>query len=657
MATPLQEETPFRRRIDNRTRMRGVGRWRPALLFMLLPTLVGVALWVWMSAPAHAQQPSPTYTPDQVVVPSALPAAAFGASSYEQNCAPCHGLTGLGDGPTAPSLPVSPTQFADPEAVWALSPAELFHTTKFGRLEALMPPWQNQLSDAEIWQTVMYAWSLHTEPAFVAGGETLYAQNCAACHGDAGAGDGPDAPADLMPLGDLENAIFQSQADWLDGWQAAHPEIGQEWSEAEQRQVLEYVRTFSYIPAWESGYQAGPGVIEGTVVQGTAGETLPSELIITLDAYEHFTLIESFTTTVDATGSFTFDELSVAENISYLASTVVEDVRYSSGLVMITDAEPQAAAEIRVFATTTEPTDIRISRTDWIIDDQPGALLVVLLYFFGSEGDRTFVGAPVEGLDMSATVAMQLPAEAQEVTFEGGALGERFQQVDNTYYDTLALIPGEGTKQIVVRFLLPYDGTSIDYSQEFLYPNAQVNLLIADLPELEVAVAPREGEAWQVTETQDFQGRSYRIYRGGDLPATTMEIVLRGLLDVTAVDPRAGANSGVTGGGGASGGGATAPGIVVAPAAFAPWMAWSVGGLGLLMLVGGMAWAWRSGRMQLAEGAPDLRAEMDEVARRIAQLDDRHALGQVDGASWQRQRSQMKARLLELARRSQTPST
>ena len=644
MAIPSQEKTPS---FHKRMKQRGVGRWRPALLFILLsllPTVLGFVLMAWMSAPVQAQTPSPTFALEQVTAPTTPPAAAFGSGSFEQNCAPCHGLNGLGDGPTAVSLTYSPTIFADPNAIWPLSPAELFHTTKFGRIERLMPPWRNQLSDEEIWQTVMYAWSLHTDPAFVTGGATLYAQNCADCHGETGAGDGPDAPADLVDLSNLTYAMTQSQEDWLDGWQAAHPEIGQAWSGEEQRQVLEYIRTFTYIPAWDSGYRPGPGVIRGTVVHGTAGETLPPRMEVTLDAYSHFSLIETFTTTVDAAGNFVFTDLAIADNFSYIAATTLRDVRYTSALVMLTNEAPEADTTLMVYATTDQPTSIRIDRTDWIIDDQPGALLIVQLYFFGSDGDRTFVGAPVDGLEMPVTVGIHLPEGAEQVTFEGGEVGTNFQQVGDLYYDTTPLIPGEGTKQIVVRYLLPYDGTSIDYAQRFLYPNAQTTLLVGELPQLQATIAPRDGEPWEPVDTQDFQGRTYRIYRGADLPATEIEIALGGLLGVNELDPRD--QAGVTGAAGTSASASASSGET-----FAAWMAWSVGGLSVLMLAVGLLWAWRSGRVALAERPPDLRQEVDVLARRIAQLDDRRALGQVDDASWQQQRRQFKARLLELARR------
>jgi hypothetical protein len=241
---------------------------------------------------------------------------------------------------------------------------------------------------------------------------------------------------------------------------------------------------------------------------------------------------------------------------------------------------------------------------------------------------------------MPATVGFEVPAGAQEVTFEAGVLGGRFQQVGDLFYDTAPLVPGEGTKQIVVRYFLPYEGTSIAYSQPFLYPNAQVNLLLAELPQLQATITPLNAAAWEPVETQEFQGRSYRIYRGDALPATEIAIELSGLLAANAADPRAESST-----------------TTIPTTTFAPWMGWSVGVLSLLVLTGGVWWAWNSGRMQLAERPPDLRQEVDDLARRIAQLDDRYALGQLPAESWQQQRGQLKASLLQLARRLKEEST
>jgi mono/diheme cytochrome c family protein/plastocyanin len=46
------------------------------------------------------------------------------------------------------------------------------------------------LSDLVVWDVVAYVWAQHTTSAALIAGEKLYQVNCAACHGENGAGDG-----------------------------------------------------------------------------------------------------------------------------------------------------------------------------------------------------------------------------------------------------------------------------------------------------------------------------------------------------------------------------------------------------------------------------------------------------------------------------------
>ena len=57
------------------------------------------------------------------------------------------------------------------------------------------------LSDAEKWDVVAYIWQSNTTLERLANGRELYAQNCAACHGENGAGDGVFAD-DLAKAGE-----------------------------------------------------------------------------------------------------------------------------------------------------------------------------------------------------------------------------------------------------------------------------------------------------------------------------------------------------------------------------------------------------------------------------------------------------------------------
>ena len=58
----------------------------------------------------------------------------------------------------------------------------------FGELRG--NPASQALTDADVWNMVAYVWAQNTTTAAVTDGKKLYQVNCAACHGESGAGDG-----------------------------------------------------------------------------------------------------------------------------------------------------------------------------------------------------------------------------------------------------------------------------------------------------------------------------------------------------------------------------------------------------------------------------------------------------------------------------------
>lgn len=591
----------------------------------------------------RAQQTSPPFDLDQVPTPASPPMATIGRSIYSENCTPCHGPEGLGDGPTAASLPGPPTAFADPEAIWDKSPAQLFFTAKFGRIEKLMPPWQNSLTDSQIWHTIAYAWSLHTSESDVNEGAELYTANCARCHGETGAGDGPEATGTMPDFTDLAYTMARSQTDWVDGWQAAHADIGSDWSPAQQHNVLEYIRTFSYVPPWESSYRPGPGVIQGQVTQGTPDGMDVAGLNVTLDAFIDFSPIATFTTTVDAEGQFQFTDLAVDPNIAYLASASARDINYSSPVLNLSPEESSAETTITIYEPTNDASGINVDRAHWIIESQPGALIVGQIFAFGNSLDRTFIGTQEEGADVPVTVAMQVPDGAEQVGFENGSLGERFRRVGDLIYDTAPIVPGAGTRQVIMRYALPYDGTSVELDQDFLYPIRNLNLLIADLPQLQVDIP-----ALSSAGSQDIQGNVYQIWQGQDLQPQSIAISLSGLLEAGTVDPRSlQANSGS----GAQGTNPAAPVPLMES-----WMPWALVGIILVGLMGMLYWSWQNGLLTDDTNVEAVRRQRTELIRRIAHLDDLHAMGELDEQSWRQRRAQLKASLLAVTTELQEAS-
>lgn len=593
---------------------------------------------------AYAQQPSPEFDLSQVTPPTSPPMALVGQAIYQENCAPCHGVDGKGDGPTAPDLTSPATAFADPNAIWERSPAELFHTTKFGRIEKLMPPWLNQLDDSQIWQAVAYAWSLHTTQANIEAGAELYAQSCASCHGEKGAGDGPEATPDLVNFTDLTNSMARSQADWQAGWQAAHPELGADWTPDQQRNVLEYMRAFTYKAPWANAYEAGTGVITGTVAQGTPGGAAVTGLTVTLEAYVSFTPVAVFTTTVDSSGVFAFSELDTAPEIVYLVAVASEGIRYTSPVLNFTPEQPRLQTQVAIYATTNDPAAVQVDRLHWIIDSRPGVVVVGEIFSFSNTGDRTFIGQTVEGIDAPVTVALRVPTEAQELTFDNGEIGVRFQQVDDTVYDTTPVTPGEGTRQIIMRYFLPVDGSSLDFEREFLYPVNQMTILVAELPQLEVTIP-----GFTLASRETLQNQTYQLWQPEGTAPTNVAIQLAGLLQEGDADPRTVGSADPQ---------PNAPTGAAAIPLLQPWMPWVVGSVAGVALLGVLLWSLQQQRTGKRAPLQELRAQREVLLQQIAHLDDRHAIGEIDDTAWQRERAHLKAQLLQIADRvNRQPAT
>jgi mono/diheme cytochrome c family protein len=623
-----------------------------AALFALVGSVV------LLSAPVLAQEgpaPSPTFDAAQVTVPLAPPSARVGRSIYLENCAPCHGQTGNGDGPTAPELTSPPTVFSDPDSVWQIPPAELFHTTKFGRLQNMMPPWRNQLDDGQIWDAVWYAWSLHTSEAEVGDGEQLYAESCQSCHGEQGRGDGPAAAqvdGGVRDLSEQSQFISASNNDWLLGWQEAHNEVGGDWSVAQQTAAIEYMRTFGYAPPWQSPYEPGTGAIRGSVVAGSEGGPQPAGLVAAVDAFLEFDQVASFTTTVDAEGGFAFTNLATDPNLNYIVSALSDGIAYSSDFITLTPDQPVAETEITVYATTDDATVLTVDRLHWIVESEPGVLLVGQIFAVGNTSDRTFVGVENENAPDPVTFAMQLPPNAQNVEFESGQLGERFHQVGPVIYDTLPVLPGQGTRQVIVRYVVPFEGSEVALDQALLYPVSDMSLLAADFPDLKVDVTGLEFQS-----VQQMGERAYQFWEGLQLEPQTISVALGGLPAAGDPSPFAAemgaAAADATGAAmGAQGGQQTINGM---PATRTPppepWMAALIAGVVVAGLAGVLLWARSTGALRMGYNRGDLNTLRDSLISQIAHIDDLHALGDIGDSEWMRSRAQLKAQLVDVLAR------
>lgn len=82
--------------------------------------------------------------------------------------------------PVAKSINTIPEKFLTREYYLRHSPSDIFIETRS----------ITSLPDDEIWNLVAFVWQSNTTKEKLAQGQKLYAQNCAACHGENGKGDG-----------------------------------------------------------------------------------------------------------------------------------------------------------------------------------------------------------------------------------------------------------------------------------------------------------------------------------------------------------------------------------------------------------------------------------------------------------------------------------
>ena len=150
-----------------------------------------------------------------------------------------------------------PQGLADPAARRALAPADAF-----GDLRA--DPANVTLSDSDVWDLVAWAWLKETAPQKLARAETLYARDCAACHGPEGKGNGP-AGVKLPGMAKMDPTMPKGPADFTDpaqmlaasdvllqgkllrgGMGTGMPEFGSLYTDEELWAMIAYLRTFLF---------------------------------------------------------------------------------------------------------------------------------------------------------------------------------------------------------------------------------------------------------------------------------------------------------------------------------------------------------------------------------------------------------------------------
>jgi mono/diheme cytochrome c family protein len=595
---------------------------RPAPIILAAATALLVSACSLAGDVTPPPGPRTTASPpatDPAAAATAPPSALAGALLYAEHCAACHGETGRGDGPLVPQLASQGggplPDFSSPDRARSTAPASWFQVITQGRLERLMPPWGDRLSEAERWNLIAYLYALSMPQDHVEAGRTLYQAECARCHGEAGQGDGVEAQALAQPLPSFADRAYvsaRSLDEFFDavthGVGEAMPAYGDALTADERWAVLDYVRTlsFDYISP-ELMRAEGTGAVTGVVSNGTSGAPLPPDLPIVLHGFDGLEEAVTLTTTT-VEGAFHFDAVPYRAGRRFIATTTYAEVLYGSEVLAFDPRRPALDLPLTIYETTADPEAVRVERAHLFLEFAQGQMTVGELFIFSNHGDRTFLN-PERGLEIA------LPPGAKRLNVQGAEPGVDFVLTPQGFALLQPLRPGRGSAQVLFAFTLPYD-RRLDFTQALLYPVDMVNVLV---PEGGVRV---QGDGLQDLGAQNVQGSLFYGYSAANLTAgETLAFRLSG-------DP-AGAASGLL--------------AVSNPVG----VFFGVLVLGLVLAGGGYWWYHQRGRGG-GRAADDLAARREALLAQIARLDDDFDAGDVDEREYARERARLKEDLLRV---------
>ena len=454
--------------------------------------------------------------------------------------------------------------------------------------------------------------------------------SCVNCHGvdGVGAGQEPAIPSlvDAKWLRQDENALRAAIAD------PAHPQTA-DLDAAEVALASLASRRFTLGFDQQTVRAEGDGVITVRLRNGTTGQAL-GPLAISLLLFDGENLVAEHQATADADGVAAFDGLPTDPSWAFVAEAKYQGIPFNSEMQQF---EPTAAAlefPLEVYDPGGNKEDVSITRAHWVVNlETPDRLDVAELYVFDNTSKRVYEGEHKGPGDKPLVLALFMPPEATDVSFEGGELGDRFLEVNGATYDTLPLAPGQ--RQVLLRYSLPVSDGRAALSHPVAYPIAALNLLAPDLG-MDIEAAD-----WQVGDKLQTPSGDYLNYSLTNIAAdASPNVIFDGISAdrLTRIAPVDEAHRQIVDP-------SATPGI-----SGQPYLPFVVVGLGIAILGLGILWVSRRQRALQVQQPALRQAQHQALIQQIADLDDAYEAGEMSEAEYRAQRQMLKSRLVILMR-------
>lgn len=466
------------------------------------------------------------------ISPLLPPNPAAGKVIYIEECAPCHGDSGMGDGPRAEKLPSIPPPVGLPAYSRSISPSRWFQVISQGRIDRLMPGYGTSLSDRQRWDIVAYLMTLGTTPEQIARGMNIYRLECQECHGTETTGGYGNSPELIGPelfhrsVDDLISVLSYNRDSMI--------HAGIDLTDDEKVSIIAFLRArfFSRQTTGEKSVENLPSknesnpqtiTIYGQIVNGS-GETMPFRQPVRLVAYDDREPGFNRQTMADSSGHFVFNEIPSKPDQTYIISTQYRGIEYTSDVLRAGQPGELEDALVIVYEPDTDVSQITADRAHVFFEfPRSDILRVVQLYELNNPTNRIITASSSNGI----VIDYPLPAGALNLQFQNGTLGQRYLMTRDGVGDTQPIPPGNST-QVLFSYDLPYRGeaffeVTIPVKTEavnILLTSEGVTLKSRDLQEIGEKVV--QNKSWQLFIASGVNaGSRLRVQMSGKPRVTT----------------------------------------------------------------------------------------------------------------------------------------
>lgn len=435
---------------------------------------------------------------------------AYGSAGeriFAVNCAPCHGEDGAGDGPALQGAEASTVDFRDPAILDAeRSPASWFAVTAEGRVENLMPPWENLLSDAEMWDAVAFLWQLSTSPPELAQGRQIW-QSLA-------------LPAD--PYAEAFAAVSMPLEEWrIRQREGPHGEAWRTLSAADEAAAYRFLQSRALMPSWEPALRDDGGAVKVVLRALSPGLELPLGMPVVLSAILDREVADSWKRPTADGGLAEFAGLDISPRVAYEAHAELDGTRFHSASVSLSALTRDAELPIDIYARSATEVSVEIGRLQILLALTDEGILVGQQALAFNGLPYIFTGQLRPDGDWPAVLEIPFFPGAREVTL-ASADSERYQIGENRVFDTEPLFPQPHGTWSTVGYQLPLPAPGDTWQQTWPYPIAQATVLLPRQEGLLVDVA-----GFTHIGIQDLEGLEHDAWQAVDMPSGSISLTFR----------------------------------------------------------------------------------------------------------------------------------